>query len=446
MFKTIYTLIIFIIWTSILFGLFKICSKKIKDKSYNLLIFIEMYLLITVVLFYFGPIDYPYVNTGKTLLLLFLYNLFFVVGYIISNNKIRLFKKGKNEEISTTKLNRIITVFSLISIFLSFGYFIEYIGTINPLNIIDTILMGINQPDVAYLYNLNLEKSGGFITKVTTILSPITYSLIPMGIYYLKKLKIMPKILLTISIIMEMGVFLSKGTNFGLFKIIVVFITIYIIQDKKIKIGFVKSLSIVFVITYFLFAISSRMNYTSVPSYIFGISVDSENFIFKLLPIGLSIPIMLAISYVSQGYYGLSLAFLYEFKPTFGFGNGRFLMEKAEQVFNVDLWDRTYQAQMSPIWNDRVNWHTAYLWFANDVSLYGVIMIMFILGVVFCAVLKDAKYNKNLIAIILLPLYMLMIIFLPANNIVFDNPLIFIPFIVFNIIWLLSNHIRIKKY
>ena len=59
-------------------------------------------------------------------------------------------------------------------------------------------------------------------------------------------------------------------------------------------------------------------------------------------------------------------------------------------------------------------------------------------------ILRDAK-NGNTIAISLLPLYVIMIIFLPCNNIVLSNPSTFMPFIIWNVVWIISKRYNLKN-
>lgn len=72
--------------------------------------------------------------------------------------------------------------------------------------------------------------------------------------------------------------------------------------------------------------------------------------------------------------------------------------------------------------------------------LDGVIIIMLLLGMAFNLILRDA-INGNSIAVSLLPLYVIMLIFLPCNNVILSNPLTFMPFVIWNVIWIFG-----KKY
>jgi hypothetical protein len=431
---------------------FKKNIKKIGRSKYNILILLEIYLTITVLLFYFGPIDYPNVNVSKTVTLIVLYNIFFIVGYVLAEKKFVVNKRNINDPFFIMRI--IFICGSMLSIFFSYAFFVRYSNSLNPLTIFDNIFTGISNPAEAYHRNMQINNNGGLITKLMTLLSPLTYLAIPLGLFYFKKIKGIEKILLFLVILLEMFAFIIKGTNFGIFKVaIIIFIIQLLKRDKKInldintkkKISYISISIICFALFYFLYSISDRMGLSQIPNSVFGIKVNKSHLLFTLLPISLSAPLMLAISYISQGYYGLSLTTLYHFQTTFGFGSGRFLINNAQSFFHENLWERTYQYKMDLVWNSRVNWHTIYVWFANDVGLYGVIVIMLILGFLFSMILKDARENNSISAIMLLPLYTIMLIFIPANNIVFDNPLIFMPFVILHLFWLFSRKWGVKR-
>ncbi|THE09063.1 oligosaccharide repeat unit polymerase [Bacillus timonensis] len=417
--------------------------RHITKQKYFPLILLESYLFISVILFYFGPINYPNVSVFKTVSLILLYNFFLVIGYLVAEKKITLIE-NKKMVISFNKIRIMILTGAIISIFFSYVSFVSYSSSINPLIIIKDILGGISDPGEAYLRNIQIAREGGVITKFMTLLSPVTFLTIPLGLFFYFKLKTFEKIVVAIAIVTEILTFIIKGTNFGIFKIAIIFVVIFMLNRGYEKINLITKGLIGFALFYFLFSISDRMQLTEIPNTVFNIEIDKQHILFKLLPVSLSVPIMLAMSYVSQGYYALSLTSLYNFESTYGFGSGRFLISNMQSLLDINIWERTYQYKMDPLWDSRVNWHTIYVWFANDVGIYGVLVIMAIIGFLFCLVLKDAKEQKNIFAIILLPLYIIMLLFIPANNIIFDNPLMFMPFVIFNIVWIFSKRWSVR--
>ena len=423
------------------------------DKKNFLFYSLLFYFSLTYLLYQFGPLEYPKVNNMKSSIFLLSYFLLFIIGYY-GSRRIGLIntEQIKNRD---KELKFFLKLGLLLSAFFSIAFLVNFSGSLNPITIGNNIYIGLRDPEIAYLNNLNMEKKSGLITKITTLFSPITYAVVPMGIYYFKKLSLGTKVMLILVVMLDLLQFIIKGTNFGILRITVTIIISLsvVLSFKGVNINKKKMITLIsilllFFIFYLLKTISSRLGYVEIPDTYMGLLVNKDHMLFKILPMGLSIPIFIATTYLSQGYYGFSLAFNYPFTTTYGLGSGRFLISYGEKIFDIDLWNRTYQAKMDSIWSSRVSWHTFFTWFANDVGFYGVFIIMLILGVLFGLVVADAYDNKNLIAVILLPLYVILLIFIPANNIVFDNPVLFMPFIVINFIWfitLLTRYINRKR-
>jgi hypothetical protein len=87
----------------------------------------------------------------------------------------------------------------------------------------------------------------------------------------------------------------------------------------------------------------------------------------------------------------------------------------SSNLFDIDKY--TYQVKLEPMgWDSDVRWHTMYMWLANDVSFYGVIAVMLLIGFVFGMMYKDAIKYKNAFAKASMFFYVLMFVFIPCNN------------------------------
>lgn len=423
-----------------------------RSRGLKPLIVFESYLLSTIFLFEFGPIKFPTQNKGKLYFFLFIYHLFFILGYIILP---RIFKFKDNKSMALINnifyrnKNRIIKIMLLLTIFFSIMSIIRIAGSDGLGNIINRITYSFSNLGDVYNKNMQSNYSGGIVTISSTILSGFYYMGIPLAVYFYKDLNWSNKILCQISIFLEGISYIIKGTNIGIFNLVSIIVPIMIIKHsfnfKGFKIRFKKIFTYIILptifIIYFFNTTSSRMQGSSyLPVTIFNIDIDYTNFIFKLIPEKIWFGAIMIISYISQGYYGMSLAFNYSFNSTFGIGSGYFLIENFKELLNIDIFSYTYQFKMAAYWDPRVNWHTAYTWFANDISFYGVIFIMILLGAFTYYIINDAK-KGNIFAISLLPLYIIMIMFLPANNVVISTPTFFMPFILINILWIINKNL-----
>lgn len=421
---------------------FSYLIKNLRNNLYLPIYLSEFYMFFTLFIFYFGPIKYPIVNFYETLFLLISYNLFFIVGYIIVIRRVNIYPIFK--ELSIKSIDLFILLGSMFGIFLAIQFLFEFSGSINLYDTLRFIMNGLTNPSEGYLQNLNTVKLGSIFTKMQTLFSPILHLVIALGTYFFKRLKPLTYSSFVIFLIAYVSTYIVKGTNFGIIYVFIVIFACFAFNKNARTSNFGIIGALVFSFIYFVFSISNRMKLTEIPASIFHIPVDSNNFLFQIFKNTISIPLMIASSYLSQGYYGFSLSSQYSFISTFGFGSGRFLIDKIHSLFNIDLWSMTYQSRMDYVWDSSVNWHTIFLWISNDVGKFGVMIVMLGLGILFGLVIKSVIENQSKIAISLLPLYILMILFFPANNIIFDNPIVFMPFITLNILFLFSNRIRIK--
>ena len=123
--------------------------------------------------------------------------------------------------------------------------------------------------------------------------------------------------------------------------------------------------------------------------------------------------------YLVQGYYGFSLILHLDQNWTYGFGNSAFLQRQLELIFGLDISNVTFQARVSDVWDVSAQWHSFYGQLANDVGLIGVGFIMFLLGFFLCKVWISILHQNSFYGASLMPIFGILVIFIPANNQVF---------------------------
>jgi hypothetical protein len=102
-----------------------------------------------------------------------------------------------------------------------------------------------------------------------------------------------------------------------------------------------------------------------------------------ILPEPLKPTYIKVVSYLGQGYYHTCFAFDLDFRWTRFLGNNPALIGLAAR-FGVDVWKDTYMHRLQREGIDELGvWHSAYTWFASDVSFYGVPVVLFFLGYFF---------------------------------------------------------------
>ena len=458
-----------------------------KGMLYTPLILIEVYLLFTILLYQFGPLDWKTENEGLFWFLLIMYHAAFIGGYILSMQKIRLLPdRWQLNQLQPKTYRRLIWGALAVCIvcacieYKSLTHASSYI----PYELPGNFIQGLLDPAKQYYSKFTPEgyTSNKMVTALSALLSFIYVSLIPLLVVQWKRLSLAQKITCFAIILFKVVVYVSIGTNKGIFDtmfsfagILLVLVLLNIFHGTKEHIDtktFVTVTAftlflVIFSFTYFTVNISSRVE--SPVEYAMNVagqespsqespsqeSSDSESStsdpessapfeekdpekndsFFKRMYYSLS-------NYLSQGYYGMSLALDEEFTSTYGIGSSQFLMSNFKSLFGIDVKDRTYQHKIDEQWDEDGKWHSFYSYIANDVSFYGVIAVMFVLGLFFGCICKDVFLNDSLIGKFLLPLFVILFMYMPANNQVFTSMATCTAFLELSLLWLLSKFKR----
>lgn len=441
----------------------------IKKKLWFMPKIILLYLFFTIFLYYFGPYKWPTQNKNLFIFYIFLVSILLYLGFFVS------IKLKKRIIIENKEINKKFIWLIKICIILNFVYslwaIISYTGIdgFSIANIIDNFSKGLSDPGEQY-YNKfgNQVEAFGISTSLTVIFSPITYSASPLFLYNYKNFSFIFKIFALLSIVLEAIRWISIGTNQGLITLAFIFLTVFFIKStrskilhfsektevrsiiNKIKSLFYKLLLFLFVIfgiSYFVNSINDRISSAQYLQY-GGIYPNMNNWMIRYVPSFVKNAVIFITSYLTQGYYALSIALPIKNELMNGIGNSNFLISNFSELYNQDFFNDTYQMKISQFgWNPYQNYHTFYMWIANDVGFIGNLIVIFLLGLYFGFVLKKAILEENPICIVLLSLLLTMFFYFPANNVVLATPNTFIAFwglSLLLIIQYLTKKIRLK--
>lgn len=432
------------------------------------LVIIEFYLLFTIFLFEFGAIEWPVSNKIEVYIFLFAYHLAFITGYIVTIRKNKEKCELKYFRDKLTKVYHKLKIKNFFNKYLYFGLIIllivnylrlgRVVNSLNPVIMVKYIFLGLYNSKELYefkfLLNQNTLIGGRLITVLTTLTSPIYWPIYPLMIYYFKRTNIIQKILFFIAIFLEIGYGISIGTNKVIFDLVIITGTILILKfmfkimkngikkELLFKILFISLISCGIVLLFFNFTMSSRLGGLDRFSngYRPGIPVNVDKGVIKYFSDSFKFLYIMVCGYLTQGYFGMSLALKLPFISTLGLGNNNFILSNFEEIFNLSIRQYTYQNRITEYyWDPTQNWHTIYTWIANDVSFYGVIIVMLILGVFIAAIWKDIVFKKNIFAICLFPMIVILVVFIPCNNQIFSLPTTFMPFLFLTLFWLISR-------
>jgi hypothetical protein len=150
----------------------------------------------------------------------------------------------------------------------------------------------------------------------------------------------------------------------------------------------------------------------------------------------------MAVAYFSQGYYGLSLALdLGEFKSTWGIGHAPFVAALYKAITgDEELYARSYTYRLRDIgWSDEHQWSTMFPWLANDMSFFGVLILMLLLGIGFGASWRDAVFAGDDRAAVVFAVFSIMFGYLPANSQVTLVPDHYFALLVWLTLWMFAR-------
>lgn len=422
-------------------------------KKFLPLIGVEVYLVATLLILYFGPVDFRLHNQWMFLVLMCLYHSFFILGYWISIKTVRPSHRKFNIQFST----------SFFYISLLFGT-LSAIGAYNnlmlsdsfiPYGFFDNLVRGLVEPGLVYTERMMLHEAGASSgSRVFNIFSFLfsffKLLVIFQFVYFWNELDKFKKILSIIYSAFFLSAGVASGTNsvvfiFFIFLTLSILVVLYVNNYKYMR-RLILLMAFLFLVPvgsfgnivsqrgggFEYFAATSPLGDIAGPS----VSVDLDHaslvdfFYYSFVWLNY---------YLVQGYYGFSLILDMDHNWTFGFGNSAFLQRQLLVLTGVDVIPLTFQNRISPLWDESVQWHSFYGQFANDFGLVGLVVFMFVLGFFLAKTWASIIYNGSLYGLALMPIYIIMFVFVPANNQIFGYIDTFSYFVFVNIFWVMEG-------
>jgi hypothetical protein len=277
---------------------------------------------------------------------------------------------------------------------------------------------------------------------VYTILNLAAFSQVaPYALLLFCREKLHPATLAAVALSTLVTVFfyLSIGTMSGIFYIVLLIasgwlvkqflfsmdsrVTILVAPSKRrmilLAMGSMGSLFFAFMV----FSLSSRMDSNSVINMPFLYEYDSP--IYSLLGRRLGDGFGMALSYVSQGWYGLGNSLSMDFKWTEFQSFSRVLASYLTRFSGDEsgLLPLSYPVRQEPItgYSAYAHWHTIFPWFASDFTFAGTLLITGGLGAVYGATWVKAIREGCLINTVLFAKLTIGAFFINANSQILDN-------------------------
>ncbi|WP_428825252.1 hypothetical protein ACLIKD_12100 [Azonexus sp. IMCC34842] len=399
------------------------------------LVFFQVYLGITILLYLFGPWPWGTANQDFVVGYLMLAQVFIAFGYFLSWRKVsRIGRDGA----SISHFHKPVVTFLKVALLVNYAFFIpsslSRTGALVP-----DIIFGLTSPGLSY--NLNFERleqgnSFVFVEYARMLLSPWIIGLFPVAVVHWKSLSRSIKYLSFGAVLLNISLFVGTGTNKGLADFV---ITLPWLISLGVSLGYLNvrlnsRILVVFgvlIVALFGFFGAGQVQragdtgvlgaFDSGDGIIFA---DRDHFVSIWLPDFLVIVFESITRYVTQGYYALSLTFTIVSDTTFGFGNSMFLARNADALTGSAYF--TSQSlpgllEQSHGWSMTGLWHSIYPWLASDFGFFGALIVVggfgYILGL---------SWGLSLVAphpINIIICYFVFIVFyyIPANNQIFQS-------------------------
>ena len=414
-------------------------------EPFPLMKYIQIYLIITILLYVLGPVDWKTRLPFLTFTVVAFYQFALWWGYDKGSKRDVVKNTSSFTQESFVRnfwliafIVLIITALRIVRISQLYGFS----GVVNLIETAFTSASDIYRGDKAT--TVGSQMYGGTLLSIAAgLVGPFAVMFVPMTIITFNKLRLSKKIMGITTIVVFALSKLVAGTNEGFFEPVLYVIIGFLLKENSNQTnhnGIWMILGAIAVVFLFNLVMTDRNG----TFYEFGQlgenRINTEKGLYQYVPDGLKVLFIWLTFYIAQGYYGMSLALTGDWTPMFGAGFSSYLRGNLQPLFNHDLAKDTLMATTNQYgWFYGVNWHTAYTWFASDVWWFGVFFIMLGMGYLLGRVFKEAYYTKNPIAVGMFALLLMFCIFIPANNKVFANSDTFFAFFTYLIIWLNSH-------
>lgn len=276
--------------------------------------------------------------------------------------------------------------------------------------------------------------------QIYNLVSPLRIILISYSILNYKEISFFNRCLLLLMIFSYLLISISKGQFVGIGNsIILIIIPLFFKCWRENKLKQFRNYIFIFVSVFaFLFILNQFARSESLGGDI-SVGISEDNYIYSIFGEKMGAGIIRLMMYFSHGYKGLNYSLQLPFEWTYGYGGSRALGEYFHQYLGLPSnFERTYPLRVEAVfgYDCQMSWPTAFSWWASDLSFPGVIFIMYILGRLYCKVVRDACYKSSVFAVAFLSELTILLLFLPMNNQAFQSRESLIITVCLFLLWL----------
>jgi hypothetical protein len=379
------------------------------------------YLVGTVLLFAFGPWPWPVSNPVELYGFLAAVHLALVAGYLLGS---RARPRAPRRQY---RVDRLVLIGSVASLLLLLPTSLSRTGRLIP-----DVVLGLKDPGRAYMLSQEARGHALWAEVLRMVAGPWLFVVLPLTTYYWGRLSVRVRVVAVASVVGVAAIYIAMGTNKGLVDIVLVVSTVLIARlavSTTKGTQFARQVVVVLVCSavmagaifaYFTRTQETRVGAGTVTGYdpAANVVADQSNPVVAVVPERIRRGVMAASSYLTQGYYGLSLAMREPYVPMFGLGNSMFLYLNAAELPGLESFDKKpYPVRAEHRgWSADGNWWSFYPWMASDVTFFGTVLVVGLLGWLLAVAWRGSLDGRNPFAVAMFAQLVIVVAYLPANN------------------------------
>lgn len=377
------------------------------------------FLIITEILFFIGPIEYDIDNSILLILYFIILNFALYRGYGKGVSKIQRYMHAFPQKINYKLL-------VIIGAFILLYNVTDQFGTLSIVTIFEKVLYGIKNTGDVY-YERQEYKFSLVSYAFNFFSSPVLLYSLVFGIFFFKKMSILLRFVLVFMIILYISSWLAIGVRKGIFDMILIIVVVFLsskndflANDRKRRLFMITVFTFILCfISYFVYSNLGR--YAQYDSLVQMKDLYSIKEPYLILPDSITVSLCNVECYLCQGYIALSKALDVGIIPIHPLCTNLFTINVAEKFMSnvmagsyLDILEKLYN--IDPL----INWHSAYVWWANGVTLFGVPFVIYFIGYGLGRTWNDIIHKVNIFAVPLFVLFFEVTFYLYANNQIFS--------------------------
>lgn len=431
----------------------------------------------TVVLLVLGPLDWHLQGPVRVFTFLAAALAMLVGGYLWAT-----LRRSRAEVAGLAERRRAPLSASTLVVIGAIIYLVLYPPTVHTTtgSWLPNVWQGLTDSGTAYANNKYYNENGNQIALYLRMLvAPITILILPLTLYFWPRLSSVARFLGVVCVVASVALTIAQGINRGVAELaanIILFLALTVaatLTRKQYGKALKGAIGIVLVgalfASYYSITINNRIaadaerdgrsdEKTSkkeqdaeleLVARVSTATKRSDSIYYAIVPDSVESVGVVFNSYVTHGYKGLDLAMQEPFKPTWGLGFSEFgrhnvlrLIGQADR--EEDVVDRTYAGQIDAAWPVGQLWGTFFIHPASDIGFPGTAVLIGLIGFLFGLSWRDTLVRRDPLACGVFFHLCILVMYIPANNQLFQGGELTIGFTVLTAVWLWRRRLAPK--